>query len=122
MKTFAALLLVLSTGCELIIHFDLPAEGGDQCSDGIDNDGNGFTDCADPGCAGSTACGSGGHCGDGHLDPGEQCDDGNIQDGDSCEHDCTLPRCGNGILDPLYASFAVQPAIPLGSVAPAVLA
>ena len=32
-------------------------------------------------------------------DAGEQCDDGNLVNGDSCESDCTLPRCGNGILD-----------------------
>jgi hypothetical protein len=28
-----------------------------SCSDGIDNDGNGFADCADPKCAGIGACG-----------------------------------------------------------------
>jgi hypothetical protein len=34
-----------------------PSEGkGKTCSDRIDNDANGFTDCADPGCASSRAC------------------------------------------------------------------
>src|ERR1043166_8859456 len=27
------------------------------CSDGVDNDGNGFADCADPKCAGAGECG-----------------------------------------------------------------
>ncbi len=33
-----------------------PSEGkGKTCSDGVDNDGNGLTDCADPGCGSSRA-------------------------------------------------------------------
>jgi cysteine-rich repeat protein len=31
---------------------------------------------------------------------GEECDDGNNTDADGCEADCTLPACGNGIVDP----------------------
>ena len=52
------LLLALagSSGCELIVHFDPPPEQGDQCADGIDNDGNGLIDCMDPSCQGSSAC------------------------------------------------------------------
>jgi cysteine-rich repeat protein len=34
------------------------------------------------------------------TDAGEACDDGNLIDADGCEADCTLPGCGNGILDP----------------------
>ncbi len=34
-----------------------PSEGkGKTCSDGVDNDGDGLTDCADPGCASNRAC------------------------------------------------------------------
>jgi cysteine-rich repeat protein len=38
-------------------------------------------------------------CGDGQMQPGEECDDGNTTNGDTCEANCTLPRCGNAILD-----------------------
>ena len=31
--------------------------GSGDCSDGIDNDGNGLTDCADPACANIKPCG-----------------------------------------------------------------
>jgi hypothetical protein len=41
------------------------------CYNGIDDDGNGLTDKADPGCW---------HCGDGVLDPNEECDDGELAD------------------------------------------
>jgi cysteine-rich repeat protein len=38
-------------------------------------------------------------CGNGLPDEGEECDDGNDTQGDGCENDCTLPACGNGIVD-----------------------
>jgi cysteine-rich repeat protein len=42
-------------------------------------------------------------CGDGKVDgeaPGlEQCDDGNQVENDGCSNECTLPSCGNGILE-----------------------
>jgi cysteine-rich repeat protein len=40
-------------------------------------------------------------CGDGFVqaNSAEQCDDGNATNGDGCENDCTLPECGNGIVD-----------------------
>ena len=38
-------------------------------------------------------------CGDGFVQSGvEDCDDGNLDDSDGCLADCTLPRCGDGIL------------------------
>jgi len=39
---------------------ELPTENADReiCNDGIDNDGNGQTDCADPACAQDSACAS----------------------------------------------------------------
>ena len=40
-------LLLFASGCELFLRFDTPPEQGAQCSDGIDNDENGSTDCAD---------------------------------------------------------------------------
>ncbi len=59
--------------------------------------------CGDSGSGGSGG-GSGGEapltCGDGFSDPdlGEQCDDGNLEDGDDCRNDCTLPKCGDGVI------------------------
>jgi cysteine-rich repeat protein len=38
------------------------------------------------------------NCGDGFVQA-EECDDGNFTNGDTCESDCTLPRCGNSIVD-----------------------
>jgi cysteine-rich repeat protein len=39
-----------------------------------------------------------GSCGDGALGPDEDCDDGNAVDEDGCTNACTLPACGDGIL------------------------
>ena len=39
-------------------------------------------------------------CGDGKKQGSEQCDDGNLVDNDGCDSNCTLPACGNGILNP----------------------
>jgi len=41
------------------------------CNDGVDNNCNGLTDCADPACGGDPACP---FCGDNTIDPGELCD------------------------------------------------
>src|SRR5689334_23965702 len=40
-----------------------------------------------------------GGCGDGVIEPGEECDDGNVENGDMCSVNCTLPSCGNQILN-----------------------
>ena len=50
--------VVLATGCQEFASFNTPHETGEQCGDGIDNDGNGLIDCADPSCIGSLSCGS----------------------------------------------------------------
>jgi cysteine-rich repeat protein len=34
------------------------------------------------------------------MGPLEQCDDGNVVNGDGCDSNCTLSRCGNGIVGP----------------------
>ena len=40
-------------------------------------------------------------CGDGVVNQaGEECDDGNQVNGDGCDNNCTVTRCGNGIVDP----------------------
>lgn len=87
-----------------------------ECSDGIDNDGDGKVDCTagaeDPGCypdgrGGGGACNPKDNdekdtpdtCGNGTLDEDEECDDGNtVNQGDLCANDCTLnPQCSDGI-------------------------
>lgn len=88
--TLVALVLVLlSGGCT-------GSEGGDDCANGRDDDGDQLVDCADPGCAFEAVCGS---CGDGVLDANEACDDGNIEDDDGCSERCLLTLCPNGNLD-----------------------
>ncbi|PRP89910.1 hypothetical protein ENSA5_70170 [Enhygromyxa salina] len=37
-------------------------------------------------------------CGDGEVGPGEECDDANTIDDDECTNACTLPLCGDGIV------------------------
>jgi cysteine-rich repeat protein len=54
----------------------------ENCTDGIDNDGDNLIDKDDPDCL---------ICGDGILDsPIEQCDDGNFAPGDGCDQSCQL--------------------------------
>ena len=67
-------------------------DSGEVCDDG--NNLNGDT------CSGD--CRSDESCGNGTIDAavGELCDDGNTVDGDACLAICTLPSCGDGVLDP----------------------
>lgn len=53
----------------------------EDCSDNLDNDGDGLIDKEDPDCY---------HCGDGILDPDEECDDANTDDGDGCSSACEI--------------------------------
>ncbi|HEX9103659.1 MAG TPA: hypothetical protein VF997_15720, partial [Polyangia bacterium] len=51
--------LLAASSCSLVTAFDLSraVESSDAlCSDGIDNDGNGLTDCQDWGCLGTRVC------------------------------------------------------------------
>ena len=41
-------------------------------------------------------------CGDAVVDADEQCDDGNGIDNDDCRNDCTIPVCGDGIVQSLF--------------------
>ena len=59
-----------------------PEGGGDTCFDGFDNDGDGFTDCAEPACTAQY-----------YLYP-ESCGNG-IDDNCNGKVDCYDPGCGN---------------------------
>ncbi len=72
------------------------AGGGAQGGAGIGGGGPGGS----AGAGGTTAV-----CGNDIQEEGEECDDGNTADADGCEGDCTLPRCGNGIVDPAEICF-----------------
>ena len=58
-----------------------------SCTDGIDDDFDLLTDCADPECSTDPFCAT---CADGNLDEGEGCDDGNTTAGDGCDSACQI--------------------------------
>lgn len=63
-----------------------PGGGGGSelsCNDGLDNDGDGYTDCADADCAADPAC---------QTPPSENCTNGQDDDGDTLV-DCADPDC-----------------------------
>ncbi len=64
---------------------------------GLDNDGDGVYDGADPDCAA-------GVCGNGVLEAGEQCDDGNTVGGDCCSAACAFEPTGSACDDGLFCN------------------
>ncbi len=80
-------IVIDSTAAEAGGEFQLSIEsvGAEtSCTDGVDNDGDGLTDCADPECAtGNVGC----------IEDGPNCGDGVDQDGDGLV-DCDDPDCG----------------------------
>jgi subtilisin family serine protease len=85
-----------SYNCE--VDCGQPQSTETDCTDGIDNDYDGLTDCADPDCGNDSACLSSSCNNDGDCDPGEDCK--------NCPNDCDgkltgKPSgrycCGNGI-------------------------
>ncbi len=63
-------------------HTDVPGCGPEQCSDGIDNDGDGLVDCADPDCANAPECRPHEICGNCIDDDGDGLVD--YEDADCC--------------------------------------
>jgi hypothetical protein len=71
-----------------------------DCNDGVDNDGNGKTDCEDPSCEGGI-CGGGCLCKNGSkTEAASACHDGMDNDGDGltdcADPDCLMQACGPG--------------------------
>src|SRR5262249_30087937 len=81
------------TSCTLARCGDgiLDTAKGEVCDDGNNTSGDG--------CAGD--CKSLEVCGNGIVDTakGEQCDDANMVNNDQCHNNCTLPKCGDAVLD-----------------------
>ncbi len=123
LRLAAAALVLAAAGvaaCSLLTRFDeerLTENTLERCRDRVDNDGDGLTDCDDPGCAPFSACAelTAAACGDGAdndldgfvdcRDPGcsalpgvcveqtpAQCGDGEDNDGDGLV-DCNDPGC-----------------------------
>ncbi len=88
----------------LVIGLAFAKPGGKArkaCNDGIDNDGDGYIDLNDPGCANKRD--------NSELDPNVECDDGADNDGDSAidynDNGCSSPTdndesdCGDGVCE-----------------------
>jgi len=77
-----------------------------KCQDGIDNDGDGISDCEDPSCHGVAICFE---CGNGRLEADEECDDGNRSNLDNCTNQCTHNQVrGEGECAGWWASWTGQ--------------
>jgi len=97
----------LGAGCDLVAGIGTYClEGSDGCPGTTGSGAGGGTTTGSQGSGGSNTGGgsTGGSqpatCGNGKQEAGEECDDENVMDADGCEADCTLPKCGNGIVDP----------------------
>ena len=77
-------------GCFAVVGSCANVEAFDLCDNGLDDDGDGRTDCDDESCGFSNTCGD---CGDGVLGDSEACDDGNHDDGDGCSARCFVEGC-----------------------------
>ena len=105
-------------GCSTLTSFEpLASESQAQCEDGIDNDGDGPSDCADSDCAALLACQTPPFCGDGLVNGEEECDLDNLKGQNclalgfvggvlACANDCSFDTsaciaagCGNNLLD-----------------------
>lgn len=96
-------------GCQTILGIggecldgspDCGGSGGAGGTGGTGGTGAGDTTGTLGGGGATGGTGGAAECGNGKEEAGEECDDGNMVDADGCEADCTLPKCGNGIVDP----------------------
>jgi hypothetical protein len=91
----ALLPLSLCIGLAGCLNVIAPGGVGDEageilCGDGVDNDGDGDTDCRDDGCASTLACA------DREDESGELCRDGEDNDDDG-RVDCADPGCADRV-------------------------
>ncbi len=115
-RTRTPLVMILAAGFALHVGGALSCGGEDigekDCLDGVDNDGDGDTDCRDSDCAGKAICQG---CGNGIKDGDEECDGqdfgsefcetrGYIGGWLACNPDCTIDEsacepavCGDNI-------------------------
>jgi len=77
--TLLGILVLL--GCPADDEFEGDAQG--ECEDGVDNDGDGQTDCADSGCTGAPACAGDDDTGDDDTGDDDTGDDDTGDDDDS---------------------------------------
>jgi hypothetical protein len=95
------------TECSTLAHYQCNAACGCGCVPQCQG-----KKCGDDGCGGSCgACAAGaacnelqlcatpGACGDGIQQGGEACDGGGVHTA-GCDKDCTMPECGDGVLNP----------------------
>jgi len=92
---------------------DATPSGAEVCDDGLDNDGDGFADCADPKCAGVGSCPA---C----EPPASQplaLPDGIDEDGGACTSDatCSTNKCVAGFCANPYTSQAIWSTFAAGS-------
>ena len=83
------------SGLSLAASYSAAGAATEACGDGVDNDGDGDTDCADADCASDASC----------AGPTETCDDGVDNDGDG-DTDCADSDCADShcVSDPACAS------------------
>lgn len=74
-----------------------PAETGALCA--VDCAICGDGECHPPAETGALCPEDCARCGNGIREGDEDCDDGNANDLDTCKNDCTLPFCGNGVVE-----------------------
>jgi hypothetical protein len=122
------LALLSLTGCGILTTFDPPGiETPAQCTDGMDNDGDGAADCADTDCTNVPACPRAEDCGnnldddqDGLTDcldsdcasspdcaPVEDCDN-NLDDDADGEVDCDDSDCAKSVNCAVQGPIAVD--------------
>jgi cysteine-rich repeat protein len=124
MNRYLLALFVAVMGCQLLIEADpsaLVEDNQARCSDQIDNDGDGLSDCDDNSCLLFCI-----ECGNGIVEPGETCDDGANVAGDGCSVECGLEAAASFAADqpingeqPNLATFAVFSQVLLDLTSPA---
>lgn len=88
------------------LFVDCPDYPETDCTDGVDNEGDGMADCADPDCEG-LGCDDGDECTTGDYCFGGSCDAMTVGDGTPCETGdlCTEEQCWGGACVPWTVTY-----------------